>query len=499
MTAPTLARVVAASFLVAAFCRTAIAQPAPADAFGPEAPAFPRDLERLRAELKAASDAQAQKIAEQAAEIRKLSGALDAERTRREAERAESRAELDSTRDAIDRAQTWRAGRLGVSLGGFVQADAVAWNQRSQDQLDPSTGAPINLTRFLIRRARLRAEVDYRWVSGALEFDGNTVNGPLARIIGAEASFKWRNPDPAAPPYLMLTLGLFKTPFGFEIQQSDKDRLFLERSNLEQALFPGEYDLGARAQGGWRFLRWQLAAMNGDPIGEKAFPGRDPNQSKDFVGRIGVDSRLFGRVQLAAGFSADYGQGFHKGAAASKDTLVWRDANEDGVVQLSEISVIRGQTAAPSMNFSRYAVGGDLELSLQVPRVGELVVYGEIVSATNLDRATQIADPIVKARDLRELGFYIAVTQELTRWAMVGFRYDRYDPDRDSNDLRGGVEVPRDSSFSTVAVAAAARFPGYGRLVLEYDHNTNPLGRRADGTPTTLASDALTFRGQVQF
>jgi hypothetical protein len=202
---------------------------------------------------------------------------------------------------------------------------------------------------------------------------------------------------------------------------------------------------------------------------------------------------------LAAGFSADYGTGFHKGTAASKDTLVWRDANEDGIVQLNEITVIRGQTASPSMNFGRYAVGGDLELTLSLPHLGELTVYGEIVAGNNIDRALQIADPIVKARDLRELGFYIAVTQEITQWAMVGIRYDRYDPDRDSNDLRGGVQVPLDATYSTLAIAAAGRFAGYGRLVLEYDHNTNPLGRRADGTPTTLQSDALTLRAQVQF
>ncbi len=491
--------VVAALSLVLSTARSANAQAPGAQELGPEQPAYPRDLDRLRAEMKAAEEANNRKLLELNAQLYRLSTALDEERARRRQVEAEARLETEATRRAIEQTKVIHAGRLGISINGFVQADAVMWNQRSTDQLDPSTGNPINQTRFLIRRARLRAELDYRWIAGALEFDGNTVNGSQARIIGAEASFVWRNRQLGLPPYLMFTIGLFKTPFGFEIQQSDKDRLFLERSNTEQALFPGEYDLGARLQGGWRFVRWQLAAMNGDPLGEKAFPGRDPNQSKDFVGRVGVDTRLFGRVQLAAGFSADYGTGFHKGTAASKDTLVWRDSNEDGVVQLNEITVIRGQTASPSMNFGRYALGGDLELILNLPRLGELTVYGEIVAGNNIDRALQIADPIVKARDLRELGFYIAVTQELTQWGMVGLRYDRYDPDRDSNDLRGGVQVPLDSTYSTLAIAAAARYPGYGRLVLEYDHNTNPLGRRPDGTPTTLASDALTLRAQVQF
>ena len=62
--------------------------------------------------------------------------------------------------------------------------------------------------------------------------------------------------------------------------------------------------------------------------------------------------------------------------------------------------------------------------------------YAELTYAANLDRFTLVADPVVLNRDLRELGWYVAATQELSPWAAVGVRYDRYDPDRDANDLR---------------------------------------------------------------
>jgi hypothetical protein len=127
------------------------------------------------------------------------------------------------------------------------------------------------------------------------------------------------------------------------------------------------------------------------------------------------------------------------------------------------------------------------------------MLYGELTYATNLDRNLFVADPVAAARDLRELGFYVAATQELTSWAAVGVRYDRYDPDRDANDLRGGVQVPRDSSYSTIAVAAAARYAGYGRLILEYDRNTNALGRTLTGTPATLANDTFMLRAEARF
>jgi hypothetical protein len=377
--------------------------------------------------------------------------------------------------------------------------DVTAWNQASQDELNQSTGAPLNQTQFQLRRARLRAEVIYRAVGGAVEFDGNTGNGYQARIIGAEASLYWRNPNNSAVPYLQLTAGSFKIPYGFEIEQRDTERLFLERSTLEKALFPGEYDLGARLRGGWRFFRYAIAAMNGDPIGEKLFPGRDPTQSKDVIGRIGVDARVLSRIGIAGDFSALWGTGFHKGTPETKPVLVWRDTNQDGVVELNEISNIPGTTASPSKTFSRWAVGGDLRLGFELPVVGELTLYGELTYATNLDRALLIADPVTALRDIREFGYYGAVTQELTKWAMVGVRYDYYNPDRDANQLRYGLQVVKDPSYSTLAVTAAARYPGYGRLVAQFEHNTNALGRTLSGQVTTLKNDAFILRAEVKF
>jgi hypothetical protein len=461
---------------------------------GPEAPAYPADLEQLRGELKQQVEAAGRRTDADEAAIMRLHLMLDEERRARVAAETALRDESKSVADA----PLVHAGRFGLKLSGFLQVDATAWSQAAQDQLNPSTNAPLNDVRFNVRRARIRAEIDWRMLAGAIEFDGNTVNGYQARIIGAEASLVWRNPAAPSLPYFQLTAGSFKIPFGFEVGQRDIDRLFLERSTMERAFFPGEYDLGARGGGGWHFLRYTLAVMNGDPIGEKAFPGRDPNQSKDVIGRVGVDL-LMRRLGLAGDVSALWGTGFHSGTPSTKDQLVWRDTNQDGAVQVNEIVVIAGQSPTPSQNFTRWAVGGDLRLTLALPVVGQLMIYGELTYATNLDRNLFVADPVAAARDLRELGFYFAVTQELTSWAAVGVRYDRYDPDRDANDLRGGVQVPRDSSYSTLAVAAAARYAGYGRLILEYDHNTNALGRTLTGTPATLANDTFMLRAEARF
>ena len=395
-------------------------------------------------------------------------------------------------------ADWWRRGSLVLRLGGFVQADAVAYRQDSEDQLDGATGQPLNETRFLIRRARLRTEAESRYVGGALDFDGNTVAGTQARLLGAEVFARWPAPT-GDTPYLRASVGLFKIPFGREVQKSDPDRLTLERSQVIRALFPGEYDLGIRLHGGWRFLRYSVAGMNGEPMGESQFAARDPNQSKDLVGRLGVEVAVGPRVRVCAGLSGVYGQGLSPGRQAGKDVLTWRDDNDDGQVQLSELQLIRGQAATPSQNFSRDALGLDVELTASVPRLGELQLSGELIWARNLDRGLVPADPVATGRDLRELGYYASVTQEITPYLRVGLRYDFYDPDADRQEQLGALRIPVSLAFSTLAATVAVQYPGYGRITVEYANQRNPLGRTSAGTVTTLGRDSVILRAQVVF
>jgi hypothetical protein len=126
------------------------------------------------------------------------------------------------------------------------------------------------------------------------------------------------------------------------------------------------------------------------------------------------------------------------------------------------------------------------------------VLRAELVRAKNLARGTFAADPIAASRDLRELGWYVGATQELTRWAMIGVRYDLFDPDADSQERRPFAIVPKDSSLATWSFLAMARWKK-ARLVAEYDRRTNHLGRDASGAPTNLADDSLTFRAVVGF
>jgi hypothetical protein len=486
---------------------TAVAQqpPPPAGGEGEAAPppAIPAPPSLPGEDLAAAVSKAAQdqppdrEHAELQASIAALRAELEAERATRRREQAELRAQVETLSAAAAQAPpTVASARLGLSLTGFDQNDLTI-RQSAQDQLGPS-GAPLNEDRFVIRRARIKAAVERWWVAGAIEFDGNTVNGPTARILDVEASLKVP-PARNELPLFMFTIGGFKIPFGFEIGQSDRDRLFLERSLSERALFPGEYDLGARVLGGWRSLRWMGAAMNGEPVGEKGgFPYRDPNRAKDYMGRFGAETQLVNSVWVAGGVSALKGTGFHPGTPATKSTLQWVDRNADGALQNNEITVIPGTAAVPSQNFSRFAYGGDLRVGGTIPGLGATVVYAEFYFANNLDRAILPADPVAFGRDYREVGYYFAITQDLGSHAAAGVRYDFYDPDADSINQVMGASLPAALSYQTWSFTAALKGPS-GRLIGELDVNRNHNGRDALGNPTNLRDNAFTIRGEVSF
>ncbi|HEX4446104.1 MAG TPA: hypothetical protein VH044_05185 [Polyangiaceae bacterium] len=412
-------------------------------------------------------------------------------------------ARLDALQGELD-AEKRASLRFTARLSGFVQVDWIAHDQASANEIDDSSGALLNQDRFTLRRGHLRVDAGYGLVTGALELDANTTGASgsqtalQVRPIDAEVSVHWPGQADDRLPTLEATVGLMRIPFGFEVQELDWVRPFLERATVLRALFPGEFDLGARLRTTYRFLDWAIAVMNGSPIGSQTFPALDPVHQKDLIGRLGVAVTLVPGVRFRAGVSGVTGTGFHSGTPTTKDVVVWQDANGDGVVQPNEVTVIPGSAATPSRVFHRFALGGDAQLDVDVPYLGVFAVRTEWITASNLDRGVEVADPVSAGRDLRETGWYVGATQELSRWAAIGARYDRYDPDADASAQRGVALVPVDRTYTTLALMAMARW-GPQRLLVEYDVNTNPLGISPAGVPVTLADNALTFRAQYVF
>lgn len=416
--------------------------------------------------------------------------------------------ELEALRERLTRLEAAEASRKqaeaaaprslpGLKFGGYLQAQFEA-NQLSEDQLQQG-GAPLNQNRFVLRRARLRADQSFRYASATLELDANTVRGVSVGVRRAEGSVFYRGANPEElPPLVMLTFGVTDLPFGYELAESTRSRYFMERSQSSLALFPTEMDVGVKLSGAVSFVRYGFAVANGEPVDNLAgrLP-RDPNSAKDITGRVGVEFSPIQALRLSGGSSFSRGTGFHAGTQASKAGFVWTDDNEDGKLQSSEIIGIPGTAASPSRNFRRWAYGLDLALELKTT-LGATKLYGEAYLASNYDRGLYIADPVQGGSDVREAGGYLALVQNVTQYGVVGFRYSVYDPNADFFDQRRGKLIPSSARVTTISPLLGLELRGQARLLFQYDFIRDRLARDAVGVPSDAKNNLATVRLQVE-
>lgn len=406
------------------------------------------------------------------------------------AEPEETAAVASDTPAPLKRGFFRRVGR-GLTQSGYLQAQ-YEWNELSEDQL--LQGETVNQDRFVLRRARLRFDHGSDFTALTLELDANTVNGLKVGVRRAEAALVWRGADDTAPPLLMLGAGITDNPFGAEIVESPRDRVFMERSLGSRALFPTEADVGAKLSVVYGPFAAVVAVVNGEPLDGRTFP-TDPNAAKDVIGHVAVAAPLGKGVVLEGGASLATGKGFHSGSPATKDDLVWVDENNDGVAQSTEVRGVQGSAATASENFDRDAVGFDLRLTVPTP-IGDSQLFVEAFVANNYDRGLLLADPVLSGVDVRQVGATASLSQQLTKWAYAGFRASFYDPNSDLFEQRKGRILPVSQEIWTFSPVVGASIEP-ARLSVQYDFVQDSLARDQQGVPTDAKNDQLTARLEV--
>jgi len=382
-----------------------------------------------------------------------------------------------------------------VEVKGYAQLQFES-HADSEDQLAQG-GSLLNQNRFLVRRLRIELSRRYRYTGYLVELDGNTTSGPTLGLNRAEGAIFYAQ-HPGEPALVELTAGLLKLPFGYETPESSRARWFMERTTASKAFFPVEVDVGARLHGAWRFLCYGVAVTNGEPKGTKGtnFQLQDPNRAKDVTLRIGAETPASDGFQVAGGVSYLAGKGFRPGDDATKSKIVWSDSNENGIIDTGELTGVSGVAAVPATNFRRWAVGADLQTRLRT-RLGWSSLFVEAVAAVNLDRGLFIASPTPSTPDMREFGWHVGFIQEVTRYAVVGFRYDSYNPDSDLLDSRGGKFLPNNQTIATYSPLVGVTLPDRARLVFQYDFIRDHLARDKSGVVTDFTNDQWTLRLQV--
>lgn len=406
-------------------------------------------------------------------------------------------------------------------LRALVQVDWIVHRQSSLNAVDTTNGAVLNDDRFLLRRARLRASGEREYLGGWLEFDANTVSGPQVQPFEAGVVAGWpsgfaaqrsqvsrgndlASPSPIvspasnSPSAVSLAAGLLRIPFGFEGQEPLTRRPWLERGRFSTAFFGQARDLGANLSAAYDIVRLEVGINNGSPLGTPTYAAIDPERGKDWVGRLGIDWPLTDNLRFEAGWSWLTGKSLSPGTAATKDTVVWVDDNENGLVEVVELSPAPGTPATPSSTFRHNALGLDARATWTIPNVGSLRLRAEVVRAVNLDRTVEPADPVRLGRDVRELGLILGASYELWQLLSLGVRYDVYDPDADAARREVSVVVPADRTYRTWSVNLGVQRWG-ARFSAQYDFEHNALGRDPSGRPTTLLDNRLTARAELTF
>lgn len=331
------------------------------------------------------------------------------------------------------------------------------------------SGNPTNreTNRFHVRRARLKSTYAGTLSEFVLQIDAT---GDGVALRDAEASFLLTNENPwipsATPWELKLTMGQFKIPFGFEVLQSSGDREFMERARVIGALFPGERDRGFRLQYTYDFFRLAAAVINGVPIGANDPHGTfDQSSWKDVVGRVGGDFEF-----LALGFSGHVGR-----------FLKLTRAPMPGVVAGYE-------------RYKRLRLGSDAQFFVDIPGLGGLQLRGEVIYASDKQMDfSGVAAPATKCNDIKRLGWYGALIQNLGDTFQVAVRYDQWDPITSVPDScvdmarRTAVETDRVDQLS---VALLGHVSGNLKATLQYDHLIEDDSKQLDNDIVTLQMQA---------
>ena len=396
------------------------------------------------------------------------------ERAGRSAESAQIRARDLETRLALDEA---RLKTLETDVGplrhlhlmGFVQlqyllqsANANASPNRINGALPPgissndviarTDGTTTNTNAFRLRRTRLGATYETDVVRVFLQLDLFPSGGPaatsstIARNAEVTGIAHW-----SKDVRTEFTGGLFQIPVRMELEESSLFRPFIERSWASLNLFPTERDIGLHAKTFAMDDRasFDFGVINGQRLGEpKIALQPDLNSSKDLFANL--TGHKLGPLDASVAGYLGRGQ----------------------VVDTQKLRV---------KNYNRYALNFGLRFARElVPVLGETRLMGELLFGKNMDTGVVYSfalPPIPPTFSDDVAGFgeralYLRAEQDVTRWGILGFRYDTYTTNvAVSNNAR-----------DTYTFMLGARFSKNLRLINELAYaidNVHPMAAEA--------------------
>jgi hypothetical protein len=351
-----------------------------------------------------------------------------------------------------------------LKFSGYVQG-RYEWHQEAVNGAtfnSAGVGTPTNSDRFLIRHAYLTAK--YAGVNSeyVFEVDGNNKDGLAFKDVYAAFIEPW------TPLKMKLSVGQFKYPFGYELIQSDSLREMPERAAVEKYFFDGDRDRGVRLQGSYDFFNFQVALVNGTMFdGTKnlgatkdpsPYGSNDPNEFKDWVGRLGVD---FG--DIVGGVSGYFGKGLYIAPPVTNAS----DPSKN--------------TPAIADSRYKYRLGADVQGYIDIPGLGGLALKGEVMYGKDTARAYRgvPADP---CKSSATWGFILTAVQNFADDFGVVARFDGKDTLSGSFDSVCTNQKAAADKDRVLTVGGGLLYYASANLkaVVTYEHPTEQTGAKKD-------------------
>lgn len=330
-----------------------------------------------------------------------------------------------------------------LKLSGYVQGRFA-----SNENTVYEAGAPSNAN-FFVRRGRFKATYDTDWALYAVQLDA-TPAGVGVKEAFAELKLPWSRENALA-----IDAGLQLLPFGYEVGvRSSADLDLLERSRAARAFLAGEYDLGVSLRGVYGPVAFRAGVFNGN--GVEGGGGRDNDQRKDFIGRIGFDLGM-----VTGGVSGWYGKGVD-------------------------------YTSDDNARFDRWRTGADVQVFLDLLPIGGTTVKGELIWGRSF--LAKEHGGAGTALGQLALGWNAILTQNVGRWNAVSVRYDVWTPDVRIDEAANPAKVFRQDE---IAAALHTYLGGNLKVSLAYYHPMN--GDAGPEAPDDPKSDQYVAQLQAKF
>lgn len=335
----------------------------------------------------------------------------------------------------------------GYVQGRYAWQEGVTYGTAEGTVASPK--ANPDRDNFFIRRARLKLVYDADPAQFVLQLDATPQGGVL--IKEGYASLK-------LPKGFAVDAGLQLLPFGYDVGvRSSSDLDLLERYRGAGYWLKGEYDVGVTLRGAYGPINFRGGVFNGN--GVDGGSGRDNDQMKDVIGRVGFD---FGMV--TGGVSGWYGK--------------TRDYRVD-----------------PAKTYDRNRVGADLQVYLNLLPVGGTALKGEFIAGK-----TGIGTPTDAGAGLGLAGhaWHATVVQNVTEAFQLAARYEQFVKD---NNLEAPATGGAVKEIDELDVAAHYYLGGNYKLSLAYWHpmNGKVLGSSTAPSGSVKKTDQWVLQAQAKF